>query len=860
MIRLKNSQFLKTFCILTAVGLLFLGLTSIEKDNSGKSGNSQRLQKVVGVHYMQINNIGMPMNNSGIIADVVVPGFTATGKFDGHGFLYSGGFTVSGYKKLGTADEFLWANGVATASRINDYVAGPVGSSPTNLKNRIYVIRSDEPVFGTSWQEWRDAVALGADFYDGDGDGKYDPKDLNGNGEWDADEDRPDLLGDETAWCVFNDGRPAKERRYTDVDPVGIEIHQTVFGFASAGLLGNMLFIRYKMINKGADVLDSVYFSMWADPDLGEYTDDLVGCDAPQAVSGYPKPGNVEGRNAGYVYNDGSDSEYGNNPPTYLVDFFQGPFVPGAATDTAWNVRGPVLGIEANPGKKQLGIASFIQYFQSTPPDQNDPGTRFELRHYMQGFNKRGIPVNPCTWSFGTVLGGVACATVDGRYFYSGDQVKNIGWISNTPSDQRMMQNTGMFKLRPNLDTVIITAAMIVGRGASALASIDEAKKISDFAQEIYNSNFRTASPPPLAAPSVRTTESSIDLIWNTSKALAWKDDLMKIVGTDTTIIYKQRFEGYELWAFRTNNTADLVGGVDNAKIIQRWDLANNYEDILVRNAKTGEVTKRHQKGIQLNPAVYSDQVRGVIKYSLTSDPFTGGPIVKGRPYFLALVGYAVNVDPIYFKPVDKAVGNYFYDGKEVINLTANAKKIIEGGIVPGRDFNDPYDFEVSVPKTGATEATATFEEIDKAKLTGENYEITFFRNTDSTNYFMNYRLVNKTKNDTMIKSSNAYENLLSDADKYTIPIVDGVIPRINWVPAEVKTAVRSSSLTWARNFTAEVSGVFYIGSDIASQAVKPLGSLGGRKNTLITADQLGQLEVQFKPGKAYRYISNSLG
>ncbi|MDZ7765272.1 MAG: hypothetical protein U5K00_12725 [Melioribacteraceae bacterium] len=57
----------------------------------------------------------------------------------------------------------------------------------------IYVIESTDPDFGPSWQDWSDAVDLGADFYDGDGDGQYSPTDLNGNGEWDADEDRPDL-------------------------------------------------------------------------------------------------------------------------------------------------------------------------------------------------------------------------------------------------------------------------------------------------------------------------------------------------------------------------------------------------------------------------------------------------------------------------------------------------------------------------------------------------------------------------------------------------------------------------------------------------------------------------------------------
>jgi len=837
-------KIMKTLAIVIIAFGLIVGFASREKDGSGKSGESQRLNKVVGAYVMTINNIEMPMNNFGVLADVAVPPYSSGGKFEGHGFLFSGGFFVSGYK-----GDLLWANAVATASRITDYQAGPVGTSPTEAKNKMYIVRADEDPFSTSWQEWRDAVSLGALFYDGDGDGKYDPKDLNGNGAWDPNEDRPDLLGDETVWCVYNDGVARGLRRFNDVDPVGLEIRQTIFAFASSGLLGNMLFVRYMLYNKGTTRLDSVYFGVWADPDLGDYTDDLVGCDAPETAGGYTKEPKA-GRNAGYVYNDGSDGEYGANPPTFLIDFFQGPIVPGAATDTAYNVKGQYLGVDTLVGKKQLGISSFVHYMQGHST-HGDPNTRQEARNYMLGFNRIGEPLNPCTWLFGIVTGGVNCNNVDPRYSYSGDPAKNIGWINNTIYDQRQMQNTGPFTLEVGGNPVIITAALIVGRGSSATASIDEAKKISDFAQFIYDGNFKTAPAPPTVKPTIRTTENSIDLIWNTADAVNFKTK---------TIAYDQRFEGFELWAFRTNNAADAVAGIENAKIIERWDLANNYSNILVQNTQTGEITTKYYKGIQLDPKIFGDKTRGVIKYSLTTDPFTGGPIIKGKPYFLAIIGHALNYDALVQSDPAKPVGNYYISGAAFVGATANVKKMIEEGIVPGRDFNDPYDFEVNIPKTGATEATATFEEIDKTKLNGNSYEISFFRNTDSTRYFMNYRLVNKTKNDTMIKSSNSYNNILSDADKYTIPIVDGVIPRINWVPAEVKTSVRSSSLTWARTFKPEISGVFYMGADISAPAIKPIGSVGTRKSTLTTADQLGQVEIQFKPGKAYRYISNSLG
>ena len=853
-VRAMKNRRLKLFkftAIATVLFALVFGFTSIEK--SGDKSVGQRLNKVVGAYYMNINNLEMPLNNAGVFADVAIPPKTAGGKFDGHTFLFSGGFCMSGYVDLGQPTENLWANGVATASRIQDYRPGPVGSDPTDPKNKLYIVRSDDPPFSESWQEWKTAVELGADFYDGDHDGKYNPVDKNGNGEWDRDEDRPDLLGDETVWCVINDGVPARDRRYTDVSPLGIEIHQTVFGFASSGLLGNMLFVRYKIINKNPDgkTLDSIYFSVWADPDLGDYTDDLVGCDVSEAASGYAKTP-AEGRNAGYVYNNGSDREYGPNPPTYLIDFFQGPFVyTGNSSDTAFNIRGPILGIDTLIGYKQLGISSFLQYFQSQPADQADPANRFELRYYTQGYNRQGKPLNPCTWQFGSVVGGVNCNNVDPRFFYSGDPHRNIGWIQTTAADERLMANTGMFRLRPYVDTAIVVAALIVGRGSSATSSIEEAKRISDFAQFIYDQNFRAASPPPAPKVTVRTTENSIDLMWPTADQVNFRQK---------TIAYDQRFEGYELWAFRTNSTADFVAGLENAKVIARWDLKNNIENVLQEDGKTGERKTIYYKGIQLDPAVYGDPQTGFIKYSLTTDPWTGGPLVKGKPYYLAVVSYALNYDALL--PVDpsKPVGNYYISGAAFVGASANVKKIIQGGILPGQDLNDPYVLQAEANLQGVSEATAYFEEVNKAKLTGHNYEISFFRNTDSVNYFMNWRLVDKTTNDTLVRSSNKYDNLVSDDDKYTIPVVDGFIPRIKWVPAEIKTPVKSASMTWVAAPKATISGVFYMGKDIPASSISPFATLGAQKHDLITADKLAQIEIRFKPGKAYRFVSNTLG
>ena len=275
---------------------------------SGKVGDAYRLF---------INNVNLPMNRAGALAEVNIPDPNpiisgAGGKFAGDVALFAGGFFLSGL-----ANGNMFTNAVAPASNVQDYVHGDVANGQTDPRAQLYVLKASDAPFSQSWIDWKDAVDLGADFYDGDNNGVYDPTDKNGNGLWDADEDKPDLIGDETVWCVYNDGVPTPQRRWPTVAAQGIEVRQTVFAFASGGAIGNIIFVRYRFKYVGLgnsnepNTLDDCYFGVWADPDMGDAYDDLMGCDVP--------------KNAGFVYNSGPDINpaYGTQPPAFLIDFFQ---------------------------------------------------------------------------------------------------------------------------------------------------------------------------------------------------------------------------------------------------------------------------------------------------------------------------------------------------------------------------------------------------------------------------------------------------------------------------------------------------------------------------------------------------------
>jgi len=492
----------KIFILLFSVSFI-VNAQQQETNISAKNSAGNKTNNIYSVnntfyYNFEINNLKIPIDYTGVIAAVNQTG----GSYDGRVILNSGGFLMSG-----KSNGVLWGNGQATSLLIENYIPGKVNSDPHNPKNLMYVVKESDPPFGAVWQSYKDAVSIGADFYDGNNDGLYTPVDLNGNEKWDLNEDKPDILGDVTAWCVYNDGDTSRVR-FPGVLPQGIEIQQTAFAYArNTGEMSNVIYFRYRIINRGtiANVMDSVYFSLWSDPEINEDNSDLAGCDTLL--------------NAGYCYSNMPDHTFGDNPPALLVDLVQGPvsYIPGVTfidnnnngiydegvdtpKDTAYSYRGRLLGVKKYNGAKNLAMTSFI-HCMTNDPVLGDPNTSEDVSNYIKGRIRSGAFVNPCTWSYGIVVGGVSCAQVNPRFFYSGNPVDSIGWINKQLADQRQMVNTGPFKLELNKPVDII-AAYIAGRGDSPISSVTTVKGNDVIAQNYYKINFPltdvTDDLPPL--------------------------------------------------------------------------------------------------------------------------------------------------------------------------------------------------------------------------------------------------------------------------------------------------------------------------------------------------------------------------
>lgn len=861
--------------LLLFLGVVFIAFGFLGDDKNGvrspkpiyKITSTQASGKQGDAYGLNINNVWMPLNRRGIIADVNVPPNGSLGQFAGGGFLFSSGFFLSGYSN-GT----LWANACASASLVEDYIQGIIdGENDPNAV--IYVVNAQDEPFGQSWQDWKDAVGLGADFVDGDGDGIYNPTDKNLNGIRDIDEDMPDLIGDELAWCVFHDGLPVAQRRWNTTIEVGMEVRQSVFAFASAGAIGNIIFVRYRIKYVGTgtndpEELTDVYFGAWADTDLGDATDDVIGVDVP--------------RNAGYTYGNGPDAQYGAQVPCFMIDFFSGPraYIAGdtyvdnngdgeydegdTPLDTAYSVRGQLKGVVEFPGAKNLPISSFVMYINGDP-DLEDPENITEARNYCLGLTKVGNVPNLCPpdpiFPYGDIRGGVDCTTIDARFWFSGDPVTDVGWICNQNRDMRQMTNTGPFILKKGEENEIVLA-YVVGRGSNPLDGITKTRPIDDGAQNIFELNFLAPTPPPPPVVTLTSSDDFIDISWDTPRQVPF---------ISQTPTWDLRFEGYQVYAFKTNIPEDIISGEENSVLVARYDLHNFIQNVYKENGETGGIELLYEFSPpenQLDSALYLDPKTGRIRIRIFNDPFSSNEkIVKGRPYYFAVTSYALNFDALVFKD-DPTVaigdtGDYYLNSFAFAQEAENIRSVVS--IVVGEDNNNPpVPVQPANRVSGASTGNVGYDVIDIAELTNSQYELTFFKDSASTLYSMYWRLANTTVGTVAIDSSQSY---IYGEETVTATVVDGILTRVEDITTTLGTPeyIPASSI-WYTDFdlTNDGTGVIYVGQDIPENGINigkpPL--FVGQKCTAIDASDVRKVELRFGQGggKAYRYINGYKG
>ncbi len=468
-----------------------------------------------------------------------------------------------------------------------------------------------------------------APFFDKNNNGVYDPI----NGDYPVLDDTKDPLKntpkdqpDEMIWFVYNDrGNVHSE---SGGIPIGIEIQTTAFAYQTLDELNNTTFYRSKIVNRAFEALDATYFGMWVDADLGNYSDDYVGCDV--------------GRSLGYCYNGDDNDEgvlgYGENPPSVGVDFFEGP------RDTFGNI---------------LGMGAFVYYNNNWDPINGNPNNALDYYNYLQAKWQNG---NDLTFG-GNGIGG----TVKTKFMFDDGtnpatsslprwNERNAG---NTPSDRRFLQSAGPFSLLHGaVNNVTVACVWARATRGGATGSLNLLKRASDKAQEVFDNEYSILAGPEFADENVEIQELENEIvikILNTTNTENYYNQYVKTLPNNSKVTLEYKFQGYMIYQLKnTTVSSSELNNIEQAVLVAQCDIKDNYSTLIDREFD-------NDLGVEIPKLKVSGANTGIQKtFSIKTDAFASGSnksLVNYKTYYYLILpyGYCTN-DPNYdpINPSDK--------------------------------------------------------------------------------------------------------------------------------------------------------------------------------------------------------------
>jgi hypothetical protein len=611
--------------------------------------------------------------------------------------------------------------------------------SPDLPKNRIYRVRPDIPpgnssadissetadgegdpgtIYGqyhTDWTEW--PWHDGAPFDDKNKDGIYDPA-----------VDVPGVPGaDQTIWCVACD-EPGPAMWPYFSPSLGMEIQTTYWGYRSEGALGYMYFRRYVLINRNSFPFDSMYVALWADVDLGNPGDDLLGCDTTRSI--------------GFVYNgQETDRAYTPLPPPAVgFDFFQGPIVPGAPTDSAI-FKGSKI-----HGKRNLPMTAFFANTNSSsdpvmkdPLDFTDPIYMYRALQGLLVYTEEPF-VDPTNG-------------LPTRYPFNGDPEKRTGWLDGTYGltfgDRRMGVAAGPFTMAPGDTQEIVVAEICAGAflGCDRISAVGLLKFYDDQAQDAYDNFFAVPRAP--TAPRVAVSPLNNEIV------LEWGSDSAAVAATEVPAPLGYSFEGYNVYQL-PSASASLA----NSKRLVTFDVANGVGKII-------DLDFDPNQGSVFPTAKQYGTDSGIQRWlNIKTDAYNNNyPLVNGTPYYFAVTAYNYNSKP--------GLTPSTLESSPVIFT------VIPHSPDPGVKYSASYGDTLTNVTHTSTVAGGTLSNghvvaqvISPSQLTGATYKVVFGEMNGQSVWHVVKTL--GAKSDTVAR--NITDQTGSDAGS---PIVDGIIFRV---------------------------------------------------------------------------------
>jgi len=382
-----------------------------------------------------------------------------------------GGLVFDGQPQKVRVNGNTYQTGCAPNSRLYrvryDYLSGDLRSDAASFFNKdILLITPDEIQqvrlqYQKDWNEW--PANLQAPYQDMDKDGSYNPE-----------IDVPGVPGsNQTIWINYNDS--LSSRNFGSL-PIGFDIKETYWAYASNTDLEDVVFRKATIIYKGTlssilgSHIDSMYLCIWTDTDLGNSTDDFIGCDTIL--------------NLGYTYNshnvDQVFESVGMKPPAIgSVILDGGAYFTGVQSDSA------VINFKWKKGYKYFNRNPLLNaILHRTGGYWSDPAFNYngalEFYNLMRGYFP--LPRYPAMHIGGEFIG-------PGTYMLPGDPIYGTGLIdgiTDGPGDRRMWLMSGPVSMQLG-DTIEIVSALVGGNGANHLSSVSNLKYNVGIAKLYYD-------------------------------------------------------------------------------------------------------------------------------------------------------------------------------------------------------------------------------------------------------------------------------------------------------------------------------------------------------------------------------------
>ncbi|MEY3442841.1 MAG: hypothetical protein RLZZ519_1122 [Bacteroidota bacterium] len=373
---------------------------------------------------------------------------------------------------------------------------------------------------------WAGEDAQLAPYIDVDNDGVYDPL---------QDGDYPCFPGDQALWWVYNDDGAHSESQ-SSAFPIQVEVLAYAYDCNATvcpdTALDYTTFYHYEVTNKSAQLYNDFYLGMWRDLDIGNFSDDYIGCDTTLDIA-FGFNGDA---------NDETSTGYGLNPPA-----FGSLLLPNGEVDQM----------------------SGAMYYENDFSIRGNPETAQHYYGYMQSLWKDGSPL---------LYQGNGAPT---RFMYPGDPGwcvqggGNGGWNqvdgNNQPYDRRFIQSFGPKTVQAG-ETIKLDMALIYARGnyndnlGSVCELLDDATQIKNWWQNVGN---QTCFNLTLAAPASKPlTTFSVKVVPNPNAGSFWiefqgpsKEDLtLNLVNMHGQSVYEGSIQRGQPRHFI--ETSDLANGI----------------------------------------------------------------------------------------------------------------------------------------------------------------------------------------------------------------------------------------------------------------------------------------------------------